>query len=479
MASLNQAWEELGTFAGHNSWIYGVPITSDCVRAASNSYSDVFLWNLKSRELDTVLKGHTDIVHTLCISPDDRILASGSSDKTIKLWDLDSLELVSTLIKRKDPIYSLSFSPDSKLLAAGGENKYKSDEGKRTSIYLWDVRTGELVSTLTGHKLRINSVAFSPDGKNIASGSNDLTVRVWDVETGTQLYFLKGHEEQVSSVAFTPDNKSLVSSGGGGIKLWNVETGELNLSFSNDGEYVRCFAVHPSGKFLAAGTTNGIDIWNLEKSEKLHSIVSEWPVSLAFSPNGELLSSGDTAAFSDLEDAGGAVRVWRVPQPSIEPPVINPFDISEKSDAYQQIEQEGLFDPNSIEDARKRTMASIVRRQGQSEFRRQLLSAYDGSCAITGCDAIEALEAAHIVPYQGVATNHLTNGILLRADIHTLFDLHLLSISPGSNTVELSSKLLKTSYKALDGKQLTLPNDEAVHPSQSALQKHYSTFLRQ
>lgn len=476
MASLNQAWEELGTFVGHSSWIYGVPITSDCAKAASNSASDVVLWNLESGELGTVLEGHTDMVNALCISPDDRMLASGSNDKTIKLWDLDSLELASTLIKRKDPIHSLSFSPDSKLLAAGGENKYKSDEGKRTSIYLWDVRTGELVSTLTGHKLRINSVAFSPDGKNIASGSNDLTVRVWDVETGTQLYFLEGHEEQVSAVAFTPDNKGLVSSGGGGIKLWNVETGELNLSFSNDGEYVRCFAVHPSGKFLAAGATSGIDIWNLEKSEKLHSIASEWPVSIAFSPNGELLSSGNTAAFSDPEDAGGAVRVWRVPQPSIEP---NPFDISEKSDAYQQVEQEGFFDPDSIEDTRKRTMASIVRRQGQSEFRHQLLSAYDGTCAITGCNALEALEAAHIVPYQGVATNHLTNGILLRADIHTLFDLHLLSVSPDANTIELSSKLLETSYKDLDGKQLTLPSDEAVRPSRNALQKHYSTFLRQ
>ena len=187
MASLNQAREELGTFVGHNSWIYGVPITSDCAKVASNSYSDVVLWNLESGELDTVFEGHTDIVHTLCISPDDQILASGSNDKTIKLWGLKWFKTcLYTHQEEKTRFIVYRLAPIANYLLPVVRININPTKGKRTSIYLWNVRTGELVSTLTGHELRINSVAFSPDGKTIASGSNDLTVRVWDVETGTR-----------------------------------------------------------------------------------------------------------------------------------------------------------------------------------------------------------------------------------------------------------------------------------------------------
>lgn len=78
------------------------------------------------------------------------------------------------------------------------------------------------------------------------------------------------------------------------------------------------------------------------------------------------------------------------------------------------------FDPKSVEDGREKIAVSIVKRRGQPEFRRKLLTVYQGRCAISGTDAVEALEAAHIVPYKGAATNHPTNGLLLRADLHTL-----------------------------------------------------------
>src|ERR1700722_13605652 len=80
------------------------------------------------------------------------------------------------------------------------------------------------------------------------------------------------------------------------------------------------------------------------------------------------------------------------------------------------------FDPKNIKDARERIRRTIVQRRGQAKFRNALLEAYGSRCAISGCGALEVLEAAHICPYQGSATNHVTNGLLLRADIHTLFD---------------------------------------------------------
>lgn len=132
----------------------------------------------------------------------------------------------------------------------------------------------------------------------------------------------------------------------------------------------------------------------------------------------------------------------------------------------------GIFDPGTIVDGRVRIIATIVRRRGQPEFRRRLLEAYGGRCAITGCEAVEALEAAHIVPYRGPETHHLSNGLLLRADIHTLFDLGLLAIDSATMVVLLAPSLATTSYKELDGKRLQLPKDDSSKPAQEALDQH-------
>ena len=130
------------------------------------------------------------------------------------------------------------------------------------------------------------------------------------------------------------------------------------------------------------------------------------------------------------------------------------------------------FDPTSIEDARKRIESSIVQRQGQGEFRARLLNIYQGRCAVTGCDASSALEAAHIVPYRGRETNLDENGILLRADIHTLFDLGLIAIDSSTMTIVLSPTLSGGHYSLLAGKSVSTPRDPACHPSKEAIDVH-------
>ena len=134
------------------------------------------------------------------------------------------------------------------------------------------------------------------------------------------------------------------------------------------------------------------------------------------------------------------------------------------------------FDPKSVADGRERTMASILRRQGQQVFRRKLLSAYNAQCAVTRCQSLWVLEAAHISPYRGVKTNVVSNGLLLRADIHTLFDLALLSIDPARMRIRVSSRITETLYVALDGTTLALPARESVRPSMAAIEEHYSLF---
>lgn len=123
-------------------------------------------------------------------------------------------------------------------------------------------------------------------------------------------------------------------------------------------------------------------------------------------------------------------------------------------------------------DLRERQIAEVVRRRGQSKFRAGLLAAYKGKCAITSCDASEALEAAHISPYRGAPSDHPQNGILLRADLHSLFDLGLLAIDPLTLEVKLAAALLATSYVDLNGRIISTPDDPNLAPSAEALTRH-------
>jgi hypothetical protein len=136
-----------------------------------------------------------------------------------------------------------------------------------------------------------------------------------------------------------------------------------------------------------------------------------------------------------------------------------------------EADSSGVFDPKSDEDAKERTLASIIRRQGQPKFRNALVLAYNGKCAISGCNAIEALEAAHIIPYSGKGTNDLSNGLLLRADLHTLLDLGLLAIDPESMRVLLSPRLAHTAYIEFHAKELSLPSKVGDQPSKTLLQQ--------
>jgi hypothetical protein len=148
----------------------------------------------------------------------------------------------------------------------------------------------------------------------------------------------------------------------------------------------------------------------------------------------------------------------------------------ELSKASAQFAETGYFTPACLKDERAKKLREIVERRGQRDFRDKLIAAYGGRCAVTKCDAIAALEAAHIIPYSGPQCHHVTNGLLLRADIHTLFDLDLIGIHPESQTIALAPAIKATVYSELQGKQLILPANAQDAPNHEALVERWKQF---
>ncbi|UCA45108.1 HNH endonuclease [Pseudochrobactrum sp. XF203] len=149
------------------------------------------------------------------------------------------------------------------------------------------------------------------------------------------------------------------------------------------------------------------------------------------------------------------------------------IDVVSAQDAVHKLADKFQFDPINQEDARNKIFAEIAQRQGQAKFRKELLKAYNGKCAVTGTAVPAVLQAAHITPYLGPKTNHVTNGILLRADLHNLYDLGLIKINPDTRTIEVSASLQGTDYIHLNGIKISETIHKKQQPSYFALRQQY------
>jgi WD40 repeat protein len=262
------------------------------------------LWDAASPGETLTLKGHTGSVTSVSFSPDSRRILTGSDDRTAKLWDAATGHEILTL---KGPtnapvqghkdvnVWPVSFSPDGRRIATRSEDR---------TAKVWDAVSGHEILTLMGHSGPITSVGFSPDGRSILTGSDDKTAKIWDAATARERLTLTGHLSGITSVSFSPDGRRIVT---GSLdhtaRVWDASTGRPTLTLMGHADSVTSACFSPDGRRIVTGSEdNTARVWDAATGREALTLDGDnsWVQSVSFSPDGRRILMG----------GWGAVKLW-------------------------------------------------------------------------------------------------------------------------------------------------------------------------
>lgn len=347
--------ELLRTLTGHNAFVTAIAISVDGKHIASGGLDGLtIIWDMSTGDALHQLVSHADAVEELTFSPDGKWLVTAGDDAAMRIWDANTGALLQEYTDftgvvlgatfspdgrqfafsdgslhvwqfsqdgdtiNNQELFTLpaavsdSFSPDGKFIAGTGG----SDPGGN-AVSIWDATTGREVITLSGHTGGVMGLAFSPEGKSLASTSLDGTVKIWSLTPGNEGVAVSSPLAGFGTrIAYNPNKREFVTNGGDGTAIvWNAETGEPRLTLAGHNLEVLNVAFSSDGKRIATGSLDGTTIiWDATTSEKLFTLVGhEFGVrDIAFIPTGNLIATGGFDGTAKIWNANSGTLLHEI-----------------------------------------------------------------------------------------------------------------------------------------------------------------------